>query len=155
MRNFDLKKKYGIFLQDCFNYKFNLFNPFESPWEGTRVAKKKNIQSLDFMRQKIKTKNLSYPFWRFDKEKNIQIFNNGGWHFNNILTAEEISVKLKTFAHSEFAIKEYSDIDLIKKKIDKRIDLFGRGHNYLAKSLDENFPEYLKKNKEKYFNWII
>ena len=64
-KNFNLKNKYGIFLQDCFNYKFNLFNPFESPWEGTRVAKKKNIQSLDFMRQKIKTKNLSYPFWRF------------------------------------------------------------------------------------------
>ena len=40
--NFDLKKKYGIFLQDCFNYKFNLFNPFESPWEGTRVAKKRS-----------------------------------------------------------------------------------------------------------------
>ena len=39
--NFNLKKKYGIFLQDCFNYKFNLFNPYESPWEGTRVAKKK------------------------------------------------------------------------------------------------------------------
>ena len=39
--NFELKKKYGIFLQDCFNYKFNLYNPNESPWEGTRVAKKK------------------------------------------------------------------------------------------------------------------
>ena len=39
--NFELKKKYGIFLQDCFNYKFNLFNPYETPWEGTRVAKKK------------------------------------------------------------------------------------------------------------------
>ena len=24
-KNFDLKKKYGIFLQKCFNYKFNLF----------------------------------------------------------------------------------------------------------------------------------
>ena len=154
-KNFNLKEKYGIFLQDCFNYKFNLFNPFESPWEGTRVAKKKNIRSLDFMRQKIKTKNLSYPFWRFDKEKNIQIFNNGGWHFNNILSAEEISVKLKTFAHSEFSTKEYSDVDLIKKKIDKKIDLFNRGHNYSAKSLDESFPEYLKKNREKYVNWII
>ena len=39
--NFNLEKKYGIFLQDCFNFKFNLFNPYESPWEGTRVSKKK------------------------------------------------------------------------------------------------------------------
>ena len=153
--NFILRKKYGIFLQACFNYKFNLFNPFESPWEGTRVAKKKNIKSLNFIRQKIKTKNLKYPFWRFDKEKSIQIFNNGGWHFNNILSPEEISTKLKTFAHSEFSSKKYSDVELIKKKIDQKIDLFNRGHNYLIKSLDDSFPEYLKKNREKYFDWII
>ncbi len=40
-KDFRLNKKYGIFLQNCFNYKFNLFNKYESPWEGTRVAKKK------------------------------------------------------------------------------------------------------------------
>ena len=40
LHNFSLKK-YGI-LQDCFNYKFNLFNPYESPWEGT-VAKKNYV----------------------------------------------------------------------------------------------------------------
>ena len=39
--NFELKKKYGIFMQKCFNYKFNLYNSHESPWEGTRVCKKK------------------------------------------------------------------------------------------------------------------
>ena len=41
LQDFSLKKKYGIFLQKCFNFKFNLFNPYESPWEGTRVCKKK------------------------------------------------------------------------------------------------------------------
>ena len=46
--NFNLNKRYGIFLQDCFNYKFNLFNKYESPWEGTRVAKKKDLSSIDF-----------------------------------------------------------------------------------------------------------
>ena len=25
LKNFELKKKYGIFMQRCFNYKFNLF----------------------------------------------------------------------------------------------------------------------------------
>ena len=39
--DFSLKKKFGIFLQSCFNFKLNLFNPHESPWAGTRVAKKK------------------------------------------------------------------------------------------------------------------
>ena len=41
LANFNLSKKYGIFLQNCFNYKFNIFNPYETPWEGTRVCKKK------------------------------------------------------------------------------------------------------------------
>ena len=64
--NFELKKKYGIFMQKCFNYKFNLYNKYESPWEGSRVCKKKDLKSIDFMRQKIKSKNLKYSFFRFD-----------------------------------------------------------------------------------------
>ena len=62
LKNFKLKKKYGIFFQDFFNFKFNLFNKYESPWEGTRVAKKKNLKSIDFMRQKILSKNLKKYF---------------------------------------------------------------------------------------------
>ena len=44
LKNFNLKKKYGIFMQQCFNYKFNLYNKYESPWEGTRVCKKKKLR---------------------------------------------------------------------------------------------------------------
>ena len=93
LKNFVLKKKYGIFMQKCFNYKFNLYNKYESPWEGTRVCKKKNLKSIDYMRMKIKTKNLNYPFWRIDKEKSIEVFENSGWHFHNILSAEEFSLE--------------------------------------------------------------
>ena len=138
--NFELKKKYGIFMQSCFNYKFNLFNKYETPWEGTRVCKKKNLKSIDFMRQKIKSKNLKYNFFRFDKEKDIQIFENSGWHFNNILNAEEISLKLKTFAHTEFASEKFSSIKKINQKIKNKIDLFERGHKYEVIKLDDSFP---------------
>ena len=100
LKNFKLKKKYGIFLQKCFNYKLNLFNPHESPWEGTRVCRKKDLKSIDFMRQKVKVKNLKYNFLRFDKEKNIEAIPSGGWHFNNIMNPKDISTKLKTFAHN-------------------------------------------------------
>ena len=116
LKNFELKKKYGIFLQKCFNYKFNLYNKYESPWEGSRVCKKKNLNSIDFMRQKIKSKNLNYSFFRFDKERSIELFKDAGWHFNNILSANEISLKLKTFAHSEFADEKYSSIKQLKIK---------------------------------------
>ena len=153
--NFLLKKKYGIFLQKFFNYKFNLFNPYETPWEGTRVCKKKNIKSFDFMRQKVKSKNLKYKFYRIDKEKNIELFNNAGWHFNNIMTSKEISLKLKTFAHSEFSGEEYSSIKVIEKKIKNNEDLFNRGHKYEIVRLDENFPKYILNNLEKYREFIL
>ena len=116
LKDFKLNKKYGIFFQDFFNYKINLYNKFESPWEGTRVAKKKNLKSIDYMRQKVRSKNLNYSFLRIDKEKSIEVFKDGGWHFNNIMSPREISLKLKTFAHSEFSSDKFSSIENIKKK---------------------------------------
>ena len=68
------------------------------------------------MREKIKAKNLKYKFYRFDKEKNIELFTNGGWHFNNLLSPENISKKLKTFAHTEYSDDKFSSIEIIKKK---------------------------------------
>ena len=155
LTNFKLNKKYGIFMQRCFNYKFNLFNEYESPWEGTRVCKKKYLKSIDFMRQKVKSKNLNNSFFRFDKEKSIQIFNNAGWHFNNILSPEEISLKLKTFAHSEFVAEKFSSVESIKNNIKNKIDLFGRGHKYEKVEIDHTFPNYLINNKEKFKKFII
>ena len=107
------------------------------------------------MRQKVKSKNLKYNFLRFDKEKNIEIFKDGGWHFNNIMEPEFISLKLKTFAHSEFSEKKFSDVDIIKSKIDRKIDLFERGHQYKKIELDNSFPKYLVSNYEKYKSFIL
>ena len=142
-------------MMDCFNYRFNLFNPYESPWEGTRVAKKKNLKSIDYLRQKIKSKNTKYNFMRFDKEKNIELFDKGGWHFNNIMSSKEISLKLKTFAHTEFSGEEFTNEEVINSKIDDRKDLFGRGHKYIKIELDNSFPDFIIKNKKKFNNWII
>jgi beta-1,4-mannosyl-glycoprotein beta-1,4-N-acetylglucosaminyltransferase len=155
LNNFELSKKYGIFLQNVFNYKFNLYNRYESPWEGTRVTKKKNLKSIDYMRQKVKLKNLKYSLYRIDKEKNIEIFDDAGWHFNNIMTPEEISLKLKTFAHTEYSSERYSSVDVIKKKINNKVDLFERGHEYQVLKLNEDFPEYILENLEKYGEFII
>tara|TARA_B100000965_G_scaffold358655_1_gene338189 strand:+ start:558 stop:1364 length:807 start_codon:yes stop_codon:yes gene_type:complete len=155
LKNFKLEKKYGIFLQKCFNYKFNLFNEHESPWEGSRVCKKKDLKSIDFMRQKVKSKNLKYSFLRIDKEKSIEIFKNAGWHFNNILSPEEISLKLKTFAHSEFADEKFSSVNIIEKKINNQIDLFERNHKYQKVEIDETFPKYIRNNIKKFKKFII
>ncbi len=154
LKNFKLYKKYGIFMQNSFCYKFNIFNPYESPWEGTRVCKKKNLKSIDYMRQKIRSKNLKYSFFRFDKEKNIQIFEDSGWHFNNILNPSDISIKLKTFAHTEFSEDKFSSTKIIESKIKNKIDLFNRGHKYELVQIDKTFPKYLLENLRKYEDFI-
>ena len=150
-----LKKKYGIFLQKCFCYKFNLYNKYESPWEGTRICQFKNLGSVDYLRQKILSKNLSSPFWKFYKNKSIELIDNGGWHFNSLFTPEDISLKLKTFAHNEFSKPIYSDVEVIRRNILEKKDLFKRGWNYQKIELDETFPSHIYKNKKLFKEWIV
>jgi len=107
------------------------------------------------MRQKIKSKNLNYKFFRIDKEKNIQIFNDAGWHFNNILSPKEIALKLKTFAHSEFSDQKFTSIKVIEDKIEKKIDLFERGHQYLKVEIDSTYPKQIRENKNQFKEFII
>jgi len=154
LKSIDLKHKYGIFLQKNFNYKFNLYNKYESPWEGTRISQKKNLKSIDYLRQKILIKNLKYPFWRIDKEKNIQIIRDGGWHFNNILSPKQISLKLKSFAHTEFSNEKFSSLKVIRYKIKKKIDLFDRGHVYKKIQL-KMFPKIILKEIKKHKKFLL
>ncbi|MDC3155970.1 glycosyl transferase family 17 [Candidatus Pelagibacter sp.] len=142
LKNFILKKKYAIFQQKCFNYKFNLLNINETPWSGTRLTKRKFLKSFDYMRQKILKKNIK-KWWKFNVERNIQIIDDGGWHFNNLFSPEMISIKLKTFAHNEFASEEYSNIEVIKEKIDQKKDLFNKDHKLERVDIDETYPDYI------------
>jgi len=155
IKNLVLDKKYGIFLQKFFTYKINIFNKFESPWEGTRICKKKNLKTFTKLRKKIRSKNLQKPFWNFRYEKSIDVIENGGWHFNNLYDVETISKKLKTFQHTEYNSEKFSNIEIIKKKIDNLEDLFGRGYKYEKFNLDETFPNYILENKNLFKDYIV
>tara|TARA_Y100001958_G_scaffold157256_1_gene151871 strand:+ start:875 stop:1684 length:810 start_codon:yes stop_codon:yes gene_type:complete len=154
LKNMILKKKYGIFLQKFFAYKFNIFNKHETPWEGTRICKKKDLNSITYLRKKIKTSNFKKPFWKFNIQKNIESFENGGWHFNNLYTPEKISVKLKTYQHTEYAKENFSSPEIIKMKIKNLEDLFERGNKYEIVKIDNSFPDYLIKNKDLFSDFI-
>ena len=147
-------KKYGIFMMNMYVYKINLYNQYESPWEGTRICKKKNLNSFSFLRKKILAKNLKKPLWRFFIEKDIQIIKDGGWHFNNLYTPSIISKKLKTFPHIEYSNREFSSITAIKNKIKCHIDLFNRGHAYKILKLDRSYPKYILKNQKLFKNYL-
>ena len=155
LKDLKLEKKFGIFFQKIFSYKLNLFNPHETPWEGTRICRKKDLKSVDWLRQKVVAKNLKYPIWRIDKEKSIQILNNGGWHFSYLLKPEEISKKFRSLAETSWDNDKFSNLETIKEKINKKIDLFDRGHVYHKIEIDNDYPDYILKNKDELEEWII
>ena len=84
------KKNFGVFSQRMFMYKINFLNLDENNWHGSKICLKKNLKSPQWLRN-LKFKK--YPFWRFDKPKNIQIIQDGGWHFAYLQSAENISKK--------------------------------------------------------------
>jgi len=154
IKELNLKKKFGIFHQNIYSYKFNILNKNESPWEGTRICKKRNLKSIDWLRHKVLSKNLKYPFWRIDKEKSIEIIEDGGWHFSYLLTPEQIANKFKSLAETSWDKEKFLDLEYIKNRIEEKKDLFGRGHIYESVKIDKSYPEYIIKNLTKYSEWI-
>jgi len=135
--NLDYKKKYFLFEQINFCYNFNTVNLTEYFWEGTRACKKKYLKSFNWIRTKIKKKNLKYSFFRFDKEKNIQLIKNGGWHFAYFLSPNEIINKIVSSPHSEFVDNNNTDINVLKNRIKSLQDPLGRIRTYI-KIKDKN-----------------
>ena len=161
------KKDVFIFKQLFFYYKFNLFYDL-MPWFGTKACKKKKLISLSWLRN---LKNKKYPWWRIDtyfsktKQTNIQIVDDGGWHFTNLKTAEEIHKKLSNFGHHN----EFDDSNLTIEDIQACIDNKIVNYNHLADKSDNNkysaeyklkivsnefLPKFLIDNKDKYKNWF-
>ena len=151
LNQFD-KNKFAVFSQKMFMYKLNLLNIGEDNWHGSRICLKKNFKSPQWVRE-LKFKN--YPFWRIDKIRNLQIIENGGWHFAFLQSPENISKKIRSFAHGEFNKAELTDTEKIEEKIKKNQDIFDRGHKLKRVDIDESFPEYIVNNINNLKNWII
>ena len=154
LKNITLNKKFGIFMMKFFSYKINIFNKYNSPWEGTKICKRKDLTTFTFLRKKIRKDNLKKTFWKFYIEKNIEIFNKAGWHFNNLYTPAMISSKLKAFPHTEFSGNEFSSVKVIKKKIQNYQDLFNRNHMYYKIKINNNYPKFIINNLKKFKKYI-
>ena len=156
-----------FFNQLFFYYKFNLLYD-RMKWIGTKACKKKKLISFSWLRN-IKLKK--YPFWRLDtlfskkKYTNINIVNNGGWHFTNLKTPEDMYDKFMNFGHhDEFKLSGISVEDIRAKISNKEMfyDHFADKSStnkwksdYKLKLVDENLlPSFLIKNKDQYNEWF-
>jgi beta-1,4-mannosyl-glycoprotein beta-1,4-N-acetylglucosaminyltransferase len=149
LKHMNNKKRFIAFSQKMFMYKLNLQNLEESNWIGSKITKRKNITSMQSLRN-LKFKK--YPFWRIDKN-NLQTIV-GGWHFSFLQTPEQILNKIKSFSHGE-----YNNNDLNEKNIEEKIldnkDIFGRGITLKKIKLDSSYPEYILQNIDKFTKWTI
>ena len=162
----NIKNKIIIFKQKLYYYKFNLF--FERiSWYGTKVCKKKNLRSFSWLRD-IKSKK--YPIYRIDnilsktKYSNVKVINDGGWHFSQVKTPEDIELKLLNGEqHAEFK-RTGKNLEYIKGLVERKsID-----YDHKAKSEDykyakefklktvslDTMPLYLKENVKRYSEWF-
>ena len=149
IKDINPKKKFIAFSQKMYMYKFNLQNIEESNWIGSRIAKRKNIKSMQELRN-LKFKN--YPFWRIDKY-NFQIIE-GGWHFSFLQTPQQILRKIKSFSHGEFNNPSVNE-EQIEKKIIENKDIFGRDVTLKKVELDSSYPKFIFNNRDKLLKWII
>ena len=144
------KKKYTVFKQKMFYYKFNLHNLTEPDWFGTKVCKKKYLRSPQWIRnQKVK----KYPFWRFDKLR-WNIIDEGGWHFSFVMSSINIKKKIESYAHTELNKTELINIETIQQKINLKQDLFGRPFKFIKIEDEKILPEYLVFNKNKFLDFL-
>ena len=156
-----------IFKQLFFYYKFDLLYDL-LPWFGSKGCKKKKLRSFSWLKS---IKNKKYPMWRLDclfskyKNMNLEVINDGGWHFTNVKKAEDLYVKFKNFGHhDEFDISGITPNDIERKIKDRKVfynhfvdqsDPNKWNFDYSLKKIEKKFlPDYLNTHKDKYKEWF-
>ena len=166
LNNFTYKNKITIFKQKMFYYKFNLHYP-DFTWIGSKICKKKHLLKPQWLRN-IKSKK--YPIWRLDalfsKKKyfDVGFVENGGWHFTNIKSAEQIDFKMRNFLHHLEYEESGMKVEDVKKSISEKKIIY----NYFADSKGvkqskagklkkielSQLPDYIINNSNKFSEWI-
>ena len=162
----ECENKIVFFKQIMIYYKLNLYLA-EFPWIGSKACKKSALRSPQWLRN-IKDRN--YPWWRLDtffsktKYSNINIFENGGWHFSYIKNPEGIERKLKSYLHhAEYEMNPINKEKISKLieekkaiynlKVDSRLNKFDDSNK--LKKLDLSLlPQYVKDNISMFSDWI-
>jgi len=162
----NINEKIIMFQQDMFYYKFDLKVP-DIVWTGTKSCRKKDLLSPQWLRN---VKDRKYSPFRIDilfskkKYSSIKFIGNGGWHFSNIKTAEEIEHKLKSYLHhrefdvQSLTVEEIKNIIENKQaiydlKVDKKVKKIGNGSKLVKFEFDK-LPIYIQQNKHNLMKWL-
>ena len=162
----NINNKLIIFKQKTFYYKFNLMYQ-NLIWHGSKACKKKFFISPQWLRN---VKHKKYSMWRLDlifskrKYTDIYYVKNGGWHFTNIKSPEDLEKKFQNFLHHQDFEASGLKLEDIKQMVRNNKILYDLGidqRDYkwnCTKTLNKvdisEMPKYLSNNYEKYSNWL-
>ena len=156
---FNLKKKYGVFEQKQYYYKFNLLNISNPIWRGSKACVKKYLISPQWLRE-LKIKNR--PFWRIDKKDLNYAIEDGGWHFCNLKNPQQLLFKYKNLCEYKDNYIFFNNIDekflnekIIEENIRNQKDIIGRNDIYEKQIIDNKYPKYILENIKIFKDWII
>ena len=161
-----IKNKLVFFKQKNFYYKFNLYID-NLEWYGSKGCKFKNLESPQWLRN---IKGKKYSFLRLDtlfsknKYQNIKLIEDGGWHFSYLKDAKGIEEKLKSYLHHREYDMEPLGIDRINQMIKSNMPVYNLKTDKLKSKFtfsdqlktakNEELPDYVQKNIEKYNQWF-
>ena len=99
------------------------------------------------------------------KYNSIHYVENGGWHFVNLKTPEDIEIKLNNFGHHLEYKESGLNLNNIKEMINSGRAIYDyhadmrkskwSGKEELQRSDISELPIYLQKNINKYSKWIV
>lgn len=148
-----IKGQKGLFTLKMKMYYF-YFNLFIADWYFPRVVSYSHLKNPNILR-------MSNP-------AESALIEDGGWHFSYLGDEIKLQYKIKTFAHNELDLPQFTNIENIKDSIKNKKDIFGRvnknqfgpltesGKNpFEVEVVDESYPKFILQNKEKYSNFIL
>jgi beta-1,4-mannosyl-glycoprotein beta-1,4-N-acetylglucosaminyltransferase len=127
---------------DCFVFHQTLSYYYvncqtDESWLGTRMARYKDIASLQALRARDGVRVLK-----------------GGWHFSFLGGADRIQQKIQAYSHTELDCPEFTNADHIQQCIQQGADLFGREMRFHLVALDQTFPRFLRENQDRFKHLI-
>ena len=156
-----------------YTYYLNLRNGF---YARGRIINRKDFISIQHLRRDIYLHNLNsqrdiwFPiirtpeFWitrsRFLRlpevvwrPPRLTFERDAGWHFNNLLSPEEILNKINWSAHQELNTETVANLQHIETSRLNHKELY-KGAEFTVENIDSSYPEYVLDNMDKFANLI-
>jgi beta-1,4-mannosyl-glycoprotein beta-1,4-N-acetylglucosaminyltransferase len=97
-----------------------------------------------------------------DKINLKYIIEDGGWHFCNLKTPDQLLFKYKNLCEYEDNYVFFNKIDkkflnkiAIEEKVKNHKDIIGRDDIFKKEEINKSYPDYILNNIEIFNDWII